>query len=321
MVNTNLSCIPEHVYHSSFGFVIPFFENIEFLRRQVNAVRNQTHREWRLVIVDDSIDQVLNKDVGGLFLDERIELLSNGANLGIGKSWNRGVDYLVSRHHPKVVSVIHGDDELHPDFALVSISVHEQFPSVYAVHTEVEIIGPNSQKVFSLADKVKFLLRPRGRAGLIFTKGDAGLADILKGNFIFCPSLSFKTSKLVNPVFDQRWEMVLDLDLICRALLVGETLIGVRRRLYRYRRHSQSQTSRLTASLIRFEEEVSLYVELHRRCKNNGFTESARIAKQMRIIFLHLGYLLFKSLARFEFASSRRQWVLVRQLVFQSRSL
>ena len=126
--------------------------------------------------------------------------------------------------------------------------------------------------------------------------GDRGLARLLRGNFIFCPTLSFRPEAVSLPLFDAEFEQVLDLELTSRLLLEGKTIVGLKRRLYRYRRHTTNLTVQHNLSGVRFQEEVRLYRELEKRCREAGFSLSARVARKMLIIRLHCWYLYFRSL-------------------------
>jgi glycosyltransferase involved in cell wall biosynthesis len=279
----------------NLGIVVPYFDNQDYFYRLIDSILNQESGSWFLTIVDDSGGNdplVLRPDIAQ---DTRIGLVVNNRNLGLGKSWNTGLESMKSLHNPGVVAVIHADDELEPNYVSTVLAAHEANPEVFAVHTEVRIIDEHGSLRFSLPDFVKGIVRPGSSRDEVVSRGDAGLSQILKGNFVFCPTLSLKTAMCDFPVFDEDWKMAIDLDLISRSLLSGKTILGIGEKVYRYRRHGGNLTSRLNKSTERFSEEVKFYGQISKTCSERGFSSSARVARQMRIVRLHILYQILKS--------------------------
>jgi glycosyltransferase involved in cell wall biosynthesis len=275
---------------TSLGIVVPYFENQDYFYRLVGSIIAQQSDSWFLTIVDDSGGNdalVLRPDIAQ---DTRIDLVVNNHNLGLGKSWNTGLESMKSRHNPEVVAVIHADDELEPNYVSRVLAAHEANPDVFAVHTEVRIIDEHGSFRFSFPDFIKGIVRPGSAKDEVFSRGDAGLSQILKGNFVFCPTMSFKTAMCDFPVFDEDWKMTIDLDLISRSLLLGKTILGVGDKVYRYRRHGGNLTARLNKSTERFSEEIQFYAQISKTCRNQGFSSSARVARRMWIVKFHILY-------------------------------
>lgn len=279
----------------NLGIVVPYFDNQDYFYRLIDSILNQESGSWFLIIVDDSGGNdplVLRPDIAQ---DTRIGLVVNNGNLGLGKSWNTGLESMKSLYNPGVVAVIHADDELEPNYVSTVLAAHEANPEVFAVHTEVRIIDEHGSLRFSIPDFVKGIVRPGSSRDEVVSRGDAGLSQILKGNFVFCPTLSLKTGMCDFPVFDEDWKMAIDLDLISRTLLSGKTILGIGEKVYRYRRHGGNLTSRLNKSTERFSEEVKFYAQISKTCSERGFSSSARVARQMRIVRLHILYQILKS--------------------------
>lgn len=301
------------------GIVVPYFRNNHFFDKMIESILSQDCDSWMVVIVDDSGGDsplVLSRD---LRENPRFELLVNSANLGLGKAWNCGIDRLVAKWNPDLIVVAHADDELEPNFVSETISIHRRFPDAFAVHTGVRIIDGLGNVTFSFSDFVKSLLRPSFCGGVIESFGDHGLSHLLRGDFVFCPTLSFKRSLLIFPVFDPYWKMVIDLDLLSNSILSGRGIVGVRTKLYRYRRHGANLTSQLTNSTMRFIEEVALYKKIASNCEKLGFTRSSRIARRMTIIKLHISYQIAKSVLFGNFGHVRKLLVALKESFRGSR--
>jgi glycosyltransferase involved in cell wall biosynthesis len=280
---------------SVLGIVVPYFDNQDYFFRLLDSILNQDSRAWVLTIVDDSGGKdplVLSPEV---VRDARIDIVVNDRNFGLGKSWNTGLESMKSLHNPDVVAVIHADDELEPNYVSTVLDAHKANPDAFAVHTEVRIIDEYGSFRFSFPDFIKGIVRPGSSRDEVVSRGDAGLSQILRGNFVFCPTLSFKTSMCDYPMFDEEWNMAIDLDLISRSLLSGKTIVGVGDKVYRYRRHGGNLTSRLNKSTERFSEEIKFYAQISKTCKNQGFSSSARVARRMWIVKFHILYQIAKS--------------------------
>lgn len=279
---------------SFLGIIVPYFSNQDFFYRLIDSILGQDTGSWFLTVVDDSGGRdplVLRPD---LAQDARIALVTNSQNLGLGKSWNAGIESMKSLHDPEVIAVVHADDELEADYVSTVLAAHKANPNAFAVHTEVRIIDEHGLFRFSFPDFVKAVVRPGSSRDEVVSCGDTGLSQILKGNFIFCPTLSFKTAMCDVPVFNEEWNMAIDLDLISRALLSGKTIVGLSNKVYRYRRHGENLTSRLNKSTERFTEEITFYAQVSNACEEHGFSTSARIARRMWIVKLHIVYQLAK---------------------------
>ena len=291
---------------SLFGIVIPFFSNEAYLNEMLCSVENQTSSEWVCVVVDDSGRENRAESTVISLVNPKITYIKNETNLGLAKCWNVGLEHITRNFSPTVVGVVHADDVLEPQFVEVALRAHVANPEAVAVHTAVTVVDEVNKKRFSFPDFVKFHVAPYKHSRSILTSGDAGLASVLRGNFVFCPTVSLKTELISLPLFDPQWNMAVDLELISRLLLNGQTVVGVPDFVYRYRRHRNNLTSQLTDTTARFVEEIRFYKQVVAKCEQKGFVKSAATASRMTMIRLHILYRLLQRLAKMELASSRK---------------
>jgi glycosyltransferase involved in cell wall biosynthesis len=103
------------------GIVIPAFNAASWIGDAIASVLAQTHRDWRLVVVDDgSTDRTA--DVVAAFVDRRIRLIQQ-ANAGVSAARNRGffsswpglARPSTSDDVPEAVLFLDADDRLAPD--------------------------------------------------------------------------------------------------------------------------------------------------------------------------------------------------------------
>ena len=287
----------------TFGLIVPFFSDEKYLKEMLISVAAQTSDRWVCLVTDDSgrtNDAELTVRSMG---NPKITYIKNETNLGLGRCWNTGLEYMIRTFDPTVVAVVHADDVLEPQFVEVSLRAHATNPEAVAVHTAVTVVDEENKKRFSFPDFVKFHVAPYKHSRSISTMGDTGLASILRGNFVFCPTVSFKADLISLPLFDPNWTMAVDLDLISRLLLQGQTIVGVPDFVYRYRRHRNNLTSQLTDTTARFVEEIAFYKQVSVECKEKGFEKSALVASRLTMVRLHILYRVIQKLVRFDLRS------------------
>jgi glycosyltransferase involved in cell wall biosynthesis len=288
------------------GIIVPFYRNLEHLVQLLESIGNQSCDAFEVLIVDDSCDQSLKKGLGEMSQDIPYSILENGINLGPFLSWNKGLQEMFQRRKHCLISIVHEDDLLHRDYVKTALLYYSKYADVDVFHSKVRIIGTKSRKKFSFQDFYKGLANFGILAKPVRSIGDAGLASVLKNNFVFCPTMIFNVKKFDALEFDTRWQMVSDLDFISKSLLEGRNLLQLPEKIYYYRRHNNNLTAKLTNTTKRFEEELQLFSEIEVRCREAGFQKSAKVAKKARIIKLHIAYRMLLALICFDFVGIRR---------------
>jgi glycosyltransferase involved in cell wall biosynthesis len=269
----------------SLTFCIPFYQGIPYLKETLKSVLNQSASNWLCVVVDDAgpdegVGQLI-EDIG----DTRISYVRNKENLGLAGNWNKCVELVQTPYF----SILHADDRLCPQYAETMMGAMNRFPHATAIFCRTRIIDQEGSEAFSFADKFKNLLIPSTSQEIIL-KGEEGLSALMKGNFIFCPTLCYRKARIEDDPFSSKWRMVLDLDWIVRALMSGQELVGVPAVAYEYRRHSENQTAILTKTKLRFVEEVKFHNNTSALCKKRNWTKASTAAKLMLSVRLHLAY-------------------------------
>jgi GT2 family glycosyltransferase len=289
---------------------VPYYSGFALFEQTLRSLSGQGAR---VLIVDDSPHGFSAQERATIerTLDARV--LRNATNLGMARSWNRCLD----EAETDLVTIVHADDLLAPRYAarVVELAHATGAPAVF---TGARVIGSDGSRVFSVPDEVKRWLVPRHGAQLAIG-GDRGLASLLRGNYIFCPSLCFRRSRMALR-FDPRWRFTLDMDLTVRLLLAGQTLVGVPKEpLYLYRRHADNATARMTAELTRFREESAFYGEVAELARARGYRGASEIATHKRILQLNLGFCMARDLAGRRLREATEKGRLFRELFLRQR--
>ncbi len=292
------------------GFAIPFYSGQEFLKRSIQSVIDQTYPNWKLWISDDGTANETMALVES-FKDSRIVYSKNPQTLGMVGNWNRCLEIADTAY----VTLLHGDDELLPNYAQAILTGFERHPNATAVFCRTSIIDERSRPLFSFPDYYKNFVRPSSQ-NAVTLKEESGIAAIMQGNFLFCPTVCFHKSRLGAERFSSEWKMVQDLELWTRLVFGGHRLVELSEIAYSYRRHSNNSTVSFTNDLSRFVEEIQLYQKVEIQCSKVNWTKASTVARRKSIIKLNLAYCALKDLLGFKPVQGAKKLNLLIQIVF-----
>lgn len=290
-------------------FSIPFFKNTVFLEDTLKSLLSQSSPNWKAAVLDDSIDSGESEKAKALvekLADPRIQYLKNPANLGMAKNWNQGLE--LGKRSPDAIAttILHADDRLLPDYVSSMANAIKENPDTSAFFCKAAVIDENGKRAFSFTDFYKDFLLPPNTNGIITLSGVDGVSPLIPGNFIFCPTLCYRNSK-INRLFDPHLKMVTDFEFTLDLLMNGHTLQGLySTTLFEYRRHGSNTTNLMNQNLQRFKEEKELYLGLANQLEKKGFPQLARQARALGIIKKNLLFQIVTSMLRFNFVLMSR---------------
>jgi glycosyltransferase involved in cell wall biosynthesis len=265
----------------SIAFAVPYYRNRRLLTEALESIVQQSYQDWEAVVVDDGGLEPAAEVVAAIG-DRRISYVRFENNLGLAGKWNRAV----AGTSAPLVTLVHADDRLHHEYARRMIEFMSRNPGSAAGHCRVRVIDANGQPAGTLADKAKKIFRPQGESVLA---GEVGLRSILRGNWIYCPTLCYRLEFIAQFRFDDRWSFTLDLDVLSRLLVAGHSIVGSTEVLYEYRRHRGSQTSILASDLSRFVEEIAFLRHMASVAESLGWNSAAATARSARSVRCHTG--------------------------------
>lgn len=275
---------------------IPYYRGREYLRLAIESVRGQEHANWHLLVCDDGAEDLeagrAIEELVASYRDDRLRYHRNQSGPGMVRNWNR----CLAMAETDLVSLLHADDRLLPDYASLMLELATAHPEAAAFYCQARIIDADGRRRFSLADTVKRFFLPRGEEPTVLC-GEPAVRALMAGNFIMCPTLCFRKSVLGDLRFSPDWRQAQDLEFTTRLLMEGRSLVGSRRAAYAYRRHEGSATSQQSETMLRFDEELRLFDLVANRAEALGWHEAARVSRSKRIVRLHLLYLCLRDLA------------------------
>lgn len=258
---------------STVTVALPYYrEGMDYLCRAINSLRDQTFTDWHAVILDDSPEGHPEiAEIMSYSRDNRISYKRNDGPHGIGSAWNACLDLADT----ELVCLLHTDDEYAKDYLASLIAIAKVHPDASLYFCGASIIDWRGDPCFSLADQVKRFITPMGEP--IILSGSPGIKRLMVGNFIMCPTIMYRRSKIGSRRFSLTQRFVLDYRFTVDVLADGGTIIGTQHKAYRYRRHPEQATAKLSSLGERFNEELALYQEIERAGKPWSAAARARI--------------------------------------------
>jgi hypothetical protein len=186
-----------------------------------------------------------------------------------------------------------------------------RFPDAAAFFCRAKVIDAAGRDTFSPVDVVKRFLQPKSTGPLVL-RGRSAVEALMHGDFIMCPTVCYRRSRLPLERFRDRWRMVLDLDFFTRLLFAGETMVGLPETAYAYRRHPENATTAYTESLLRFDEESRLHDVVAAEARARGWESAARVAERKRVIKLHLLFRTGVDVMSGRFRAAGQKWRFLR---------
>lgn len=260
---------------TTVDLLVPAYGPASLLEDLVRSVRAQSDPRWRLVIVDDAYpDDDLRAWARGLD-DERISYLRNPVNLGLSANFNR----CLAEARGDLVTLVGSDDLLMPDYVGVVRAAHRRHPEAAMIQPGVAVVDDRGQPARSVVDLAKqYLYAPaRGREALL--SGETLAASLLRGNWLYFPSLCWRRDALVGVGFRDDLHTVLDLATELELVRAGHSLVVDPTVCFCYRRHGGSVSSWRARDGSRFDEEKVFFAAEARRMHERGWTRAARVAR------------------------------------------
>lgn len=288
-------------------YAIPYYSGLGYLRMALQSLIGQENKHWLAIVLDDRGGEDAEETVRS-FNDDRISYVRNETNLGLSGNWNKALSLVTT----ELVTLFHSDDELESNYTDLILGLMTRYPEAVAGHCRARVIGPTGKALWSLPDEVKKIIRPKGIDDIV-TQGEEGLLSLVKGAWIFCPTLCYRKNLLPLGGFSSTWKFVLDVDLTSRVLFDGGVIVGTPTVGYRYRRHLTNQTALLTESNIRFQEEIDHLNQVSLRSSEIGWKRVQRSANRKVIVRLHMLYQALRAIVELKWL---RIWPLLHGAIF-----
>lgn len=258
---------------AKIDILLPFWGDVELFKETVRSVLNQTEKDWRLVVLDDCYPSTEPEKFIKTLNDSRISYIRHKTNIGITKNFNAALQHANTKHF-----VMLGCDDImlnnYVERALAKIG------NATFYQPGVDVINENGDSFLPLGDKVKSYLRPN-KTGIY--KGEKLATSLCHGNWLYFPSITWKTETVRQYGFDETYKIAEDLALELKLIVDDHTLYLDNEVTFQYRRFAQSLSSvEKKRGGVRFNEERAVYAQLINLFSERGW-KKAQLAAAMRI--------------------------------------
>jgi len=263
---------------------VPFWGDPSLLYLTVDSVRAQRNPDWRLTVIDDCYPDETVADWFAAVDDERVTYVRNAENLGITENYREVIRRATADH----ITILGCDDLLHPNYVDVVLATLAAVPDADVVQPGVEVIDENGVVVRPLVDRVKQgMLAPRGGKGIAVLRGEAMATSLIRGDWLYWPSLTFRTETMRRIDFREGLPIIQDLALLMDIAFEGGCLAYNPTLAFSYRRHGGSASQKTLLDGRRFRDERTYYAQARGLAAARGWRRASFTARLRIMSRLH----------------------------------
>ncbi|MET0862052.1 MAG: glycosyltransferase [Microbacterium sp.] len=263
---------------------VPYWGDPDLLYATVDSVRAQRDPDWRLVVIDDCYPDDSVATHFASLEDERVVYTRNNVNLGITENYREAIRRATSDY----IVILGCDDLLHPDYLDVVRRTITAVPHADVIQPGVVVIDEHGRHIAPLVDRVKQgLLAPRGGDGIAVLTGEQMATSLIRGDWLYWPSLAFRTATLKRIDFREGLPIIQDLALLMDVAFDGGTLAYNPAIAFSYRRHGGSASQKTLLDGRRFRDERTYYAQARELAASKGWRRTAATARLRAMSRLH----------------------------------
>ena len=283
---------------------LPFYGDVSYLKEAVASVLVQSDPNWQLIVVDDGYpDSTLAAWFVGLN-DSRISYLRNENNLGANGNFQKCLNLVKS----EFCVVMGADDILESNFIEVVSKTILSYPDISIIHPGIKIVDEKNSEILTRSEVIKFKIRNSLESDRILF-GEVLATTLMKGNWMYFPAITWRTKEIQEIGFRPGFNVCQDLGLAMDVIMQGGKMALIDDEIFRYRRHTASDSSLKAFNGERFLDERKFFKVMSADLKSIGWNKAARAAKMHWTSRLHAASLIPACIAR-----GRNPWGLVKHL-------
>ena len=255
----------------SVDIMLPYWGDVKLLKETVDSVLAQTSDDWNLTILDDHYDSAEAKKYFATLQHSQVTYIRHATNIGITNNFNYAVEHATA----PFCMIVGCDDRLLPTYIETAL---QRIGDCDFYQPSVEIINAQGDVYLPLADRVKRLLAPK-KSGIY--QGEKLAVSLCHGNWLYFPSILWRTETLKKYPFNSDYTIVEDFDVELRMILDGATLyVDTGKATFQYRRFAESLSSKeKSKGGVRFNEEDAVYTIYAEKFATKGWKKAERAAR------------------------------------------
>lgn len=251
--------------------VVAAYGDVPYLEETLETLVNTQPTTVPIYVLDDASPSNDVKEIAEKFTD-RIKYVRSEINRGVSGSFNAAADMVTTDY----LMLVGPDDRI--TNSLVEFLATQEPVALEAVVIQpgVSVIDSFGKSVKPLPDRVKNLVAPKNDS---IHSGEPLASSLLKGDWVYNPSLLWKVSYLRDLRYDESLKTAMDLDILLRLTFDGNSLYRSSKKVFEYRRHAEAVSSK-NAGIQRLGEELSIHKRAHAKCLELDWKRAARWAKR-----------------------------------------
>ena len=277
----------------ALDIALPFYGDVAFMKQTVQSILNQSDPNWRLVVVDDGYPDDTIPSWFESLKDERIEYQRNVKNLGANGNFQKCLGLLSAEY----CLVMGADDLLEPNFVERINELISSNPGISMIHPGVKVIDENNEMISTRSDQVKKTIRESQSSSSVLS-GEPLAKSLMKGNWMYFPSIVWKTKTIQEIGFRPGFHVCQDLGLAMDLIMQGGEMALIEDKIFRYRRHQESDSSVKAINGERFNDEKHFFKVMAQDLKEIGWISAAKSARNHSTSRLHAASLIPACIAR-----------------------
>lgn len=271
---------------------IPAYKHVEFLKRCLDSILEQSCTDFEIIITDDSPDDSIQALVKDIYTDARIRYYKNTIALGSPANWNEGLRYAEGVY----VKIMHHDD---------------WFSSAHSLQEYVNLLDDNSAVDIAFSGSCDIngseICKEHEVNSVVLSKLNRQPERLFLGNVLGAPSVCiFRNRK--GYVFDPKLIWLVDTDFYIRTIgnlglaYTSQKLVNIGVSEF------QITNSDLSNNKIRVAEKLYLYRKFKLQSKSSQYRRSLLKAIGREAIFREEQLKMFLSEADFRFSGTDALW-------------
>lgn len=261
---------------ASVDLVVPAYAPAPVLAGLVASVRAQSDPSWTLTLVDDAHPDPGLAAWARTLDDDRVRYVRNPENLGLSRNFNHCLTFA----RAELVTLVGSDDLLLRDYVATVRETFRRHPDATMVQPGVEVVDGDGRATTSLVDLAKkHVYAPRGGQEVRLS-GEALAVSLLRGNWLYFPSICWRTEAVRRVGFPEDLHTLLDLATEIELAEDGATLVATPTVCFRYRRHRASVSAWRARDGSRFAEERAFFGAVAQRMDDRGWRRAERAARR-----------------------------------------
>ncbi len=277
---------------TGLDILVAYWGDVSLFKKTVQSVLLQESDQWFLTVVDDAFpDSEAGRWLTALN-HPRIRYFRNEKNLGVIGTYRE----LLSRSTRSCCVFLGCDDLLGASYTHTVLGYFDRNPNVSFIQPSVKVIDENDTSVMGLTDWVKTrIVAPTPHSHKLH-HGESLAVSLLHGDWLYWPSIAFRTESIKRFDFDDSLKITHDLDLVLKMVFAGHQMMLIPEICFEYRRHS---TSISAASLLdgrRFKDERRCFQKAVLGAREKSWSKASRAARMHITSRLNALYILLTSL-------------------------